>query len=165
MTHVVKLFGDSIIAEQTEKGTYKVKSDGQQLSPHEYHSFWPLTTKSYALKRQGQRRIDILFRNGRMFFSADHAYDIGSLGPDNGNDHLIAVIGMYGTLVMDDWMDVRLFVSGYPRIDLVEEKFLVVYIPNEPGARVRVYNLRGEFLSEGEFWSAVDDARVNTGEY
>jgi len=165
MTHVVKLFGDSIVAEQTEKGTYKVKSDGQQLSPYEYHSFWPLTPKSYALKRQGQRRIDILFRNGRMFFSADHAYDIGSLGPDNGNDHLIAVIGMYGTLVMDDWMDVRLFVSGYPRIDLVEEKFLVVYIPNEPGARVRVYNLRGEFLSEGDFWSAVDDARVNTGEY
>jgi hypothetical protein len=72
---------------------------------------------------------------------------------------------MYGTLVMDDWMDVRLFVSGYPRIDLVEEKFLVVYIPNESGARVRVYNLRGELLSEGDFWSAVDDARVNTGEY
>jgi hypothetical protein len=165
MTHVVKLFGDSIVAEQTEKGTYKVKSDGQQLSPYEYHSFWLLTPKSYALKRQGQRRIDILFRNGRMFFSADHAYDIGSLGPDNGNAHLIAVVGMYGTLVMDDWMDVRLFVSGYPRIDLVEEKFLVVYIPNEPGARVRVYNLRGEFLSEGEFWSAVDDARINTGEY
>jgi len=164
MSDVRILFGD-IVAEQTEKGTYMVKGNGRQLSPYEYRSFWPLTPKSYALKRQGHRCIDILFRNGCMFFSADHAYDIGSLGPDNGNAHLIAVVGMYGTLVMDDWMDVRLFVSGYPRIDLVEEKFLVVYIPNEPGARVRVYSLRGEFLSEGEFWSAVDDARVNTGEY
>ena len=164
MSDVRILFGD-IVAEQTEKGTYMVKGNGRQLSPYEYRSFWPLTPKSYALKRQGHRCIDILFRNGCMFFSADHAYDIGSLGPDNGNAHLIAVVGMYGTLVMDDWMDVRLFVSGYPRIDLVEEKFLVVYIPNEPGARVRVYNLRGEFLSEGEFWSAVDDARINTGEY
>ena len=164
MSDVRILFGD-IVAEQTEKGTYMVKGNGRQLSPYEYRSFWPLTPKSYALKRQGHRCIDILFRNGCMFFSADHAYDIGSLGPDNGNAHLIAVVGMYGTLVMDDWMDVRLFVSGYPRIDLVEEKFLVVYIPNEPGSRVRVYNLRGEFLSEGEFWSAVDDARINTGEY
>ena len=158
MTHVVKLFGD-IVAEQTAKGTFVVRKGEKQVSPFEYTHFWPLSPNSYALKRQSYKRVDILFRNGRMFFAADYAYQVGRFGPESTKDHLLAVILAYGTLVMDDWMDVRLFVPGYPRIGITDDMFIVVYIANEPGARVRVYSLNGELLAEGGIWDAIYDAR------
>ncbi len=159
MTDVKVLFGD-IVAEQTEKGTFVVKKDGRQMTPHEYRNFWPLTPDSYALKRNGQSLIDIVFRNGRVFFSAEYAYKVGTIRPEREGGHLIAIILAYGTLIVDDWMDVRLFVPGYPRIELVDGMFLVAYIPNRPGPQVRVYNLVGELLSEGELWGAIYDART-----
>jgi len=159
MTHVVKLFGDSIVAEQTEKGTYMVRNREQLASPFEYTHFWPLSPKSYALKRQGYTKVDIVFRNGRMFFAADYAYKVGRFGPDSTNDHLLAVILIYGTLIMDDSMDVRLFVPGYPRIALADDMFIIVYLTSNPGPRVRVYDLYGRLLAEGELWDAIYDAR------
>jgi hypothetical protein len=162
MTHVVKLFGDTIVAEQTGKGTYIVRNGEKVVSPYEYTHFWRLSPKSYALKRKDYKRVDVVFQNGRMFFAADYAYEVGSLGPDHNNDHLIAVILMYGTLIMDDRMDVRLFVPGYPRIALVDEMFIVVYLSSNPGPRARVYDLYGRLLAEGELWDAIYDARQMT---
>ncbi len=149
----------SIVAEETNDGTFVLKGQKGRLSPHEYQYFWQLSPQSYALKRHGYKLVDIVFRNGRIFFAADYAYPVGSLGPDNGEYHLIAAILTYGTLIMDDTMDIRLFVPGYPRIDLVDRSFIVVYLEDVPGPRARVYDLHGRLLSEGSVWDVIYDAR------
>jgi hypothetical protein len=148
----------SIVVEETRDGTFVLKGEKGRLSPHEYQYFWQLTPQSYALKRHGYKLVDIVFRNGRIFFAADYAYPVGSLGPDNGEYHLIAAIVSYGTLIMDDRMDIRLFVPGYPRVELVDSSLIVVYLDDRPGPRVRVYDLYGRFLSEGELWDAITEA-------
>jgi len=157
-----KLF-DSIVLEETNDGTFVLKGEKGQLSPHKYRYFWRLSPQSYALKRYNEQRVDIVFRNGGIFYSADYAYPVGSLGPDNGDYHLIAAILTYGTLIMDDRMDIRLFVPGYPRIELVDRSFLIVYLETVPGPRVRAYDLHGRLLSESSVWNAIYDAREMAG--
>jgi hypothetical protein len=149
----------SIVAEETQDGTFILKGEKGCLSPHEYQYFWQLTPQAYALKRHGYKLVDIVFRNGRVFFAADYAYPVGSLGPDNGEYHLIAAILTYGTLIMDDRMDIRLFVPGYPRVELVDSSLIVVYLDDRPGPRVRVYDLHGKLLTEGDLWGAIYAAR------
>jgi len=97
MTHMRTLFGD-IFAEELTRGGFLVRKGGQLVSPFEYAYFWWLTPKSCALRRDGNQRVDILFSNGRWFFGAIYAHELGRLGP--GNDRsLIAAIVQHGTHV------------------------------------------------------------------
>jgi hypothetical protein len=158
MAHLVRLF-DDIYLEGTGKGTVIPYRGEKVISPYEYHYFWRLSPKSCALKRYGQGMVDIVFRSGHMFFGAYCVHEIGGIWREDENGYLIAIMIRHGTLVMDDSMNVRCFIPGYPRIAIIEDMFLVAYLHHKTVPRVRVYDLEGEFLAEGELWDAIDKAR------
>jgi len=162
MTHVVKLFGD-ITAERTEKGTIIVRKGDELALPYEYLWAKQLTPKCWILLRAGTKRYDVMSGHTRTFFGAYHVQEIGRLGPDDIDDRLIALTLRYGTLIMDDWLHVRAFIPGYPRIDIIDGVFLVAYLHQKPEPRVRVYDLWGEFLAEDELWDAIEKARKKVG--
>jgi len=157
MTHVVKLFGDSIIAEEPTTGGFLVRKDGQLLSPFEYAYFWRLTPKSCALRRDGSQRVDILFKNGRWFFGAIYAHELVRLRAEKDR-YLIAALVQHGTHVLNEEGDYLAFIPGYPRITFLYDSFLVAFYQEGPTPRVRVYDLHGRFLTEGELWDAITEA-------
>ena len=156
MTDVRILFGD-IVAEEPTTGGFLVRKDGQLLSPFEYAYFWRLTPKSCALRRDGSQKVDILFENGRWFFGAIYAHDLGNLTPDI-EDYLIAAVADFGTHVLNEEGDYLAFIPGYPRITIIYNSFLVAFHQEGPTPRVRVYDLHGRFLAEGELWDAITEA-------
>jgi len=156
MSDVKILFGD-IIAEEAVKGTFLVSKDGKLVSPFEYAYFWRLTPKACALRRDGSQKVDILFDNGRWFFGAIYAHELSKRCP-NGDEYLIAAIVQHGTHVLNEEGDYLAFIPGYPRITFHYDSFLVAFHQEGPTPRVRVYDLHGRFLSEGELWDAITEA-------
>jgi hypothetical protein len=156
MTDARILFGD-IVAEEPTTGGFLVRKDGQLLSPFEYAYFWRLTPKACALRRDGSQKIDILFENGRWFFGAIYAHELLKRGP-KGDEYLIAAIVQHGTHVLNEEGDYLAFIPGYPRITFLYDSFLVAFHQEGPTPRVRVYDLHGRFLAEGELWDAITEA-------
>jgi hypothetical protein len=93
-----------------------------------------------------------------MFFGAYCVHEIGGIWRGDENGYLIAIMIRHGTLVMDDSMNVRCFIPGYPRIAIIEDMFLVAYHQEGPAPRVAVYDLHGRFLASGELWEAITEA-------
>jgi hypothetical protein len=150
------LFGD-IYADEPGMGSFVVRKGSKLVSPFEYAYFWRLTPKSCALQRGGSQRVDILFENGRWFFGAFYAHDLAKMEQDK-DKHLIAALVQHGTHVLNEEGDYLAFISGYPRITLIYDSFLVAFQEEGPTPRVRVYDLHGCFLSEGELWDALTKA-------
>jgi len=156
MTDVKVLFGD-IVAEEPTTGGFLVRKDGQLLSPFEYAYFWRLTPKSFALRREGSQKVEILFSNGRWFFGAIYAHELARLGPEKDR-YLIAAVVQHGTHVLNEEGDYLAFIPGYPRITVHYDEFLVAYHQEGPAPRVSVYDLYGHFLASGELWGAITEA-------
>ena len=158
MTHVVKLFGDSIVAEQTEKGTYKVKSDGQQLSPYEYSEIRQLTPKCWALFRPEAKRYDLIFASGAMQFGFQFAYALEKMGRSRKKKSWIAVMLKNGTGVYDDSGNFVAFLPGLVNVAIADDRFLVALLMAGSEPYVKVYTMWGEFLAEGFMSEALQKA-------
>jgi len=158
MTHVVKLFGDSIVAEQTEKGTYKVKSDGQQLSPYEYSEIRQLTPKCWALFRPEAKRYDLIFASGAMQFGFQFAYALEKIGRSRKKKSWIAVMLKNGAGVYDDSGNFVAFLPGLVNVAIADDRFLVALLMAGSEPYVKVYTMWGEFLAEGFMSEALQKA-------
>jgi len=156
MIHAIRLL-DDIVAEEIAKGRFIVTKDGKPFSPFEYAYYWKLTPKTYALRRDGSQKVDILFSSGRWFFGAIYAHELAKLGPDK-DSYLIAVLVQHGTHVLNEEGDYLAFIPGYPRITVFYDEFLIVYHQEGPTPRVSVYDLHGRFLASGELWDAITGA-------
>jgi len=156
MTDVRILFGD-IIAEELTAGGFLVRKGDKLVSPFEYAYFWRLTPKTCALRRDGSQKVDILFSNGRWFFGAIYAHELDRLGPEKDR-YLVAALVQHGTHVLNEEGDYLAFISGYPRITVLYDEFLIVYQQEGPTPRVSVYDLHGRFLASGELWDAITSA-------
>ena len=153
-------FGDTI-AEEAVKGTFMVRKDGKLVSPYDYAYFWWPTPKSCALRRDGSQRVDILFSNGRWFFGAIYAHELGRLGPEKDR-YLVAALVQHGTHILNEEGDYLAFIPGYPRITVFYDEFLVVYQQEGSAPKVGVYDLHGRFLASGELWDAITEAMERT---
>jgi len=158
MTHVVKLFGDSIIAEQTEKGTYKVKGDGRQLSPYEYSEIRQLTPKCWRLFRPEDRRYDLIFASGVMQFGFQFAYALEKMGRSRKKKSWIAAMLKNGTGVYDDSGNLVAFLPGLVNVAIADDRFLVALLMAGSEPYVKVYTMWGEFLAEGFMSEALKKA-------
>ena len=158
MTHVVKLFGDSIIAEQTEKGTFVVRKGEKQVSPYEYSEIRQLTPKCWALKRADEVREDILFDGGVWFLGTRYAYVLDSL-EGNGDKVLIASVVKWGIDVFDERGNRLAVIPDYYRLVVLGDEFLVSFASEGPAPQVKVYDLRGNLLTMGPIEKAIQDAR------
>jgi hypothetical protein len=150
------LFG-GYYAEATEDGTFFVREKGILKSPHEYSAVDVLTRYSYALFRAREPKIDILFSDLSWFLGAVDAYEVAHFGGPNGIS-LIAAATEEGTKFFTDEGRELAFISGFPRITIFDDRFLVVYDPDPPGPYVKVYNFLGEPVSEGLLWEALRKA-------
>ncbi len=156
MTDVKILFGD-IIAEEAAKGTFMVCKDGKLVSPFEYAYFWWLTPKACALRRDGSQRVDIVFSNGRWFFGAIYAYELVRIELEKDR-YLIAALVQHGTHVLNEEGDYLAFIPGYPRITVFYDQFLITYHQEGQWPRVKVYDLWGHLLADGDLWDAITEA-------
>jgi hypothetical protein len=156
MADVKILFGD-IVAEEPTTGGFVVRKGDKLVSPFEYAYFWRLTPKSFALRRDGSEKVDILFSNGRWFFGAIYAHELARLGPEKDR-YLIAALVQHGTHVLNEEGDYLAFIPGYPRITVFYDEFLIAYQQEGPTPRVSVYNIHGRFLASGELWDAITSA-------
>ena len=159
MTHVVKLFGDSIIAEQTEKGTYIVRKGEQQVSPYEYSEIRQLTPKCWALFRPEAKRYDLIFASGAMQFGFQFAYVPEKIGRSRKKKNWIAVMLKNGTGVYDDSGNFVAFLPGLVNVAIAEDKFIVALLWAFSEPYVKVHTMWGEFLAEGFLIEALQKAR------
>jgi hypothetical protein len=159
MTHVVKLFGDTIVAEQTGKGTYIVRNGDTQVSPYEYASVRQLTPKCWALFRPEVKRYDLIFANGGMQFGFDYAYKVEKIGRSRKKKSWIAVMLKNGTGVYDDSGNFVAFLPGLVNVAIAEDKFLVALLWAFSEPYVKVYTMRGDFLAEGFLLKALETAK------
>jgi hypothetical protein len=148
---------DGYCAEATNDGTFFVREKGILKSPHEYSAINVVTSRSYALFRAWEPKIDILFADLSWFLGAVEVYVLAHIGGKNGFALLMAVVGDGTHIITDDGRDI-LFIQGFPRISIFDDRFLVVYDPEPPGPYAKVYNLRGELVSEGLLWEAKKEA-------
>jgi len=148
MTHVVKLFGDSIVAEQTEKGTYIVRKGENLVSPYEYEDVRQLTPKCWVLRRAGTKTHDLVFANGRVEYGFGFVY---LLAKRRGRKkrQMIGIQFPNGTAVIDDSGNFWGFVPELHPIVVVQDRFFVVLPDNSSDGYVRVYSPYGDFLAEG----------------
>ena len=158
MTHVVKLFGDSIIAEQTEKGTYMVRKGEKVVSPFEYSEIRQLTPKCWVLFRPEDRRYDLIFASGVMQFGFQFAYVLEKIGRSRKKKSWIAVTLPNGTGVYDDSGNFAAFLPGLVHIAIADDRFLVARLVSGPEPYVKVYTMWGEFLAEGFMSEALQKA-------
>jgi hypothetical protein len=158
MTHVVKLFGDSIIAEQTEKGTYKVRKDEKVVSPFEYSEIRQLTPKCWRLFRPDAKKHDLIFSNGIMQFGFDFAYSAEKIGRSRKKKSWIAVMLKNGTGVYDDSGNLVAFLPGLVHVAIADDRFLVALLMAGSEPYVKVYTMWGEFLAEGFMSEALQKA-------
>jgi len=142
------LFGD-IIAEEAAKGTFLVRKGDELASPYEYAHFWRLTPKSCALKRDGDRKVDILFSNGRWFFGAVYAFKLFMDGRGK-HSYLVAILVQRGTHVLDDEGYYFAFIPRHLHTRYLSYWALIPYRPKGPIPYVRVCDLHGHLLSEDE---------------
>jgi hypothetical protein len=149
MTHVVKLFGDSIIAEQTEKGTYIVRKGENMVSPFEYSEIRQLTPKCWALLRPEAKRYDLIFASGVMQFGVQLAYALEKMGRSRKKKSWIAAMLKNGTGVYDDSGNLVAFLPGLVNVAIADDRFLVALLMAGSEPYVKVYTMWGEFLAEG----------------
>jgi len=159
MTHVVKLFGDSIVAEQTEKGTYIVRKGEQQVSPYEYTEVRQLTPKCWAMLRKEANRYDLIFANGAMQFGFRIAYALKTERLRRRKNNLIGLIFPNGTAVIDDSGYFLAFIPRPHYLVIAKDRFLVALVGDFPEPYVRVYDMFGEFLAEGFMNEALQKAK------
>jgi hypothetical protein len=160
MTHVVKLFGESIIAEQTEKGTYIVRKDEKQVSPYEYSEIRQLTPKCWRLFRPEDRRCDLIFASGVMQFGFHFAYALEKMGRGRKKKSWVAVMLKNGTGVYDDSGNLVAFLPGLVNVAIAEDKFIVALLWAFSEPYVKVYTMWGEFLAEGFMSEALKKAKA-----
>jgi hypothetical protein len=158
MTHVVKLFGESIIAEQTEKGTYIVRKDEKQVSPYEYSEIRQLTPKCWRLKRADETREDILFDGWVWLLGTRYSYVLDSLG-GNGDKVLIVSVDKWGIDVFDERGNRLAVIPDHYRLVVLDDQFLVSFVSEGPTPQVKVYDLRGNLLALGPIEKAIQDTR------
>jgi hypothetical protein len=158
MTHVVKLFGDSIVAEQTEKGTYKVRKGENMLSPFEYSEIRQLTPKCWRLFRPEAKRYDLIFAGGVMQFGFQFAYALEKMGRSRKKKSWIAVMLKNGTGVYDDSGNFVAFLPGLVHVAIADDRFLVALLMAGSEPYVKVYTMWGEFLAEGFMSEALQKA-------
>jgi hypothetical protein len=151
------LLGD-IYAEETPSKTLRLYRGENVISPHEYAYVWNLSPNAYALCRVEKEKIDIVFRSGLMYFGAFYAHPIGVIG-ENEDRHLIAVLVVNGTIILDDNGHYLLFVSGYPRITTLYDTFLLVYRPDGITPFAQVCDLDGKVVAEGLPLQVREEAR------
>jgi hypothetical protein len=150
------LFG-GYYAEATNDGTFFVRENGLLKSPHEYSAINVATSRSYVLFRAWEPKVDILFSDLSWFLGAIEVYVLAHVG-GKGGFALLMVVTEDGTHVMTDNGRDIIYVCGFPHISVFNDRFLVVYDPEPPGPYVKVYNLRGELVSEGLLWEARKEA-------
>jgi hypothetical protein len=152
----LELFG-GYYAEATEDGTFHIRERGLLVSPHEYSAVDMITVCSYALFRAREPRIDLLFSDLSWFLGALEVYEVVHFGGKNGLAILAAARENGTYLLTDDGREIA-FVPGFPRVGILDDRFLVVYDPEPPGPYVKVYNFRGDLVSEGLLWDAQEKA-------
>ena len=158
MTHVVKLFGD-ITAEQTEKGTFVVRKDGQLLSPFEYTEVRQLTTRCWRLFRPEAKKYDLIFSSGAMQFGFDFAYAVEKMGRRRKKKSWVATTVKNGTGVYEDSGDFVAFLPGLVNVAVADDKFLVALLWALSEPYVKVYTMWGDFLAEGYLSEALKKAK------
>jgi len=152
----LELFG-GCYAESTEDGTFFVRERGILKSPHEYSAINVVSNRSYVLFRAWEPKVDILFSDLSWFLDAIEVYVLAYLGGRNSFALLMIITENSTHVITDDGRDI-LVIQGFPHISVFDERFLVVYDPEPPGPYVKVYNLRGELVSEGLLWEAKKEA-------
>jgi len=152
----LELFG-GYYAEATNDGTFFVRDRGILKSPHEYSAINVVTNRSYALFRAWEPKIDVLFADLSWFLGAVEVYVLGYIGGKNGFALLMVVTEDGTHVITDNGRDI-LYIQGFPRISIFGDRFLVVYDPEPPGPYAKVYNLKGELVSEGLLWEAQKEA-------
>jgi hypothetical protein len=160
MTHVVKLFGDTIVAEQTGKGTYIVRNGEKVVSPYEYTEIRQLTPRCYRLFRPKANRHDLIFANGVMEFGFQFVYELARIGKlEWDNKSLVGIMFPNGTGILDDYGNFLAFIPGLYHISVADDKFLVALLMAGSEPYVKVYTMWGEFLSEGFLSEAIEKAK------
>jgi hypothetical protein len=159
MTHVVKLFGDTIIAEQTKNGTYTVRKGDDLVSPYEYSMIRQLTPKCYRLFRYKADMHDLIFSNGGMQFGFQFTYELARMGRLKWDKSFVGVMLPNGTGVYDDLGNFLIFIPGLFHISVADDTFLVSMLRVCAEPYVKVYTMWGEFLSEGFMGEALEKAR------
>jgi hypothetical protein len=157
----VKLFA-GIYAEETERQTLVVRREDGAVSPHEYAYYWYPTSSVVALRRVDGDKVDVLFASGQMLWNAYHAYELGVVG-DNEEERLVAVMATSGTIILNEKGHYLFFASGYPRIEVLYGKFLVVYSADGIIPHAKLYDLDGNLITEGVVPKVVDEARKKIG--
>ncbi len=146
------LFG-RYYAEATEDGTFFIWENGILKSPHEYSALDMLTNYCYVFYRAHEPKVDILFPDLTWFLGAIEVYEAAHFGGEIGIS-ILAALKEDGTHFFTDEGRELAFVPGFPRIDILDGRFFVVYDPKAPGPYVKVYNFFGEPVSEGLLWEA-----------
>jgi hypothetical protein len=157
----VKLFV-GIYAEETENQTLVVRREDGAVSPHEYAYYWYLTPSVVVLRRADGDRLDVLFASGQMLWNAYHAYELGTIGDDE-EERLIAVLATSGTIILNEKGHYLFFTSGYPRIEVLDGRFLMVYSADSVIPYAKLYDLDGNLIAEGVVPAVVDEARKRVG--
>jgi len=146
------LFG-GYYAEATEDGTFFVREKGILKSPYEYSALDMLTNYSYVFYRAHEPKVDILFPDLSWFLGAIEVYEVAQFGGDTGISILAALTNDGTNFFTDEGRELA-FVPGFPRINIFDDRFIVVYDPDPPGPYVKVYNFQGDLVSEGLLWEA-----------
>jgi hypothetical protein len=158
MTHVVKLFGDTIVAEQTGKGTYIVRNGEKVVSPYEYSEIRQLTPRCWRLRRADVVMDDILFDSGVWLLGTKYAYVLDSLGAKS-DKVLIAAVRRWGLDVFDERGNRLAAIPDHYRLVVLDGELLVSFASEGPAPQVKVYDLRGNLLAMGPIEKAIQDAR------
>jgi hypothetical protein len=140
-------------AVPTLDGVFYVREGDILKSPHAYYIVEPLTNHVYALTRAHDHKVDLLFSDLTWLMGLEDAYAVAHFGGKNGIG-VIAAVFDDGTQLMTDEGRNLMFIHGFPRYTIFDERFIVIYDPYKRGPYVRVYNLLGDFVAEGQLWEA-----------
>jgi hypothetical protein len=159
MVRKKKILGlfDSYYAEATPHGTFCIRENGILKSPHEYLIIEPLTNHVYSLTRASEHKVDLLFSDLTWLMGLEDAYAVTHLGGKDGIG-VIAAVFDDGTQLMTDEGRTLMFIHGFPHYTIFDERFIVIYDPYKRGPYVRIYNLLGDFVAEGQLWEAQNKA-------
>jgi hypothetical protein len=165
MATVVKLFGDYIVAEQDENGTFTVRRKDGYVLPYRYAQLKKIAPKCYLLGREGGKRYDLIFANGCVQFGYQYIYELGRVRRQGKEKVLIGIVYPNGVGVLDEEGNFLGFIPGHNQIIVVDDRFLVVLIGAASEPYVKVYDLFCELLAEGFMSEALEKARSKVGEW
>jgi hypothetical protein len=146
------LFG-GYYAEATEDGTFFIRENGILKTLHEYAALDMLTNYCYVFYRAHEPKVDILFPDLSWFLGAIEVYEVAHFGGETGISILAALTDEGTNFFTDEGRELA-FVPGFPRINILDDRFIIVYDPDPPGPYVKVYNFLGDLVSEGLLWEA-----------